>query len=98
MADLDDFEKKFDKALEEADAEFNSKYAEELEALKSLSSEDLKVITPDATSEDIDQLIETVKSATARNESNAALADRIRGIGDIAVSLAKKAPSLAAIL
>ena len=98
MADLDDFEKKFDKALEEADAEFNSKYARDLEALKGLSSEDLKAITPDATSEDIDQLIETVKSATARNESNAVLADRIRGIGDIAVSLAKKIPSLAEIL
>ena len=98
MADLDDFEKEFDKALDEADAEFNAKYADELEGLKGLSPEDLRAITPDATDEDVERLIETVQAATARNESNAALADRIRGLGDVAVSLAKRTPSLAGIL
>lgn len=98
MVDLDDFEKEFDKALDEADAEFDSKYADELGALKSLSPEELKAITPEATTGDIDRLIQAVQEATARNESNAALADRIRGIGDVAVSLAKKVPSLSAIL
>ncbi len=98
MENLDDFEKEFDKALEEADAEFSAKYADELEALKDLSPEDLRAITPDATVEDIDQLIEAVQAASARNESNAALANRIRGMGDIAMSLAKRAPSLATIL
>ena len=98
MVDLDDFEKEFDKALDEADSAFSSKYADELKSLKGLSPEALKAITPDATSDDIDNLIQTVQAATARNESNAALADRIRGLGDVAVSLAKKVPSLAAIL
>ena len=98
MADLDDFEKEFDRALDEADAEFDAKYADELAELKGLSPEELKAITPDATSEDLERLIETVRASTARNESNAVLADRIRGLGEVAVSLAKRAPNLAAIL
>ena len=98
MAELDDFEKEFDKALDEADAEFNAKYADELEGLKGLSPDDLRAITPEATGEDVERLIETVQAAAARNESNAALADRIRGLGEVVVSLAKKTPSLAAIL
>ena len=81
MADLDDFEKEFDKALDEADAEFSAKYADELETLKGLSAEDLRAITPDATGDDVERLIETVQAPTARTESNAALADRIRGVG-----------------
>ena len=60
MADLDYFEKEFDKALDEADAEFDAKYTVELEKLKGLSPEDLMAITPDATSEDVERLIETV--------------------------------------
>ena len=98
MADLDDFERAYGEALDEADAEFNAKYADELEKLKGLSPEDLKAITPDATSEDVERLIETVRDATARNESNAALVDRIRGLGKVAVSLAKRVPNLGAIL
>ena len=98
MADLDDFEREFDKALDEADAEFSAKYADELERLKGLSPEDLRAITPEATGEDVERLIETVQAAMARNESNAVLADRIRGLGDVAVSLAKRTSSLATIL
>ena len=60
MADLDDFEKEFDKPLDKADAEFDAKYTVKLEKLKDLSPEDLRAITPDATSEDVERLIETV--------------------------------------
>ena len=98
MSDLADFEREFDKALKEADAEFDAKYADELAALKGLSPDDLQAISPGATSEDIERLIEAVKAATARNESNAALGERIRGLGDVAVKLARKVPSLSAIV
>ena len=45
-----------------------------------------------------DKLITVVKKSSANNLDSAQLATRIRGLGEVAVAIAKKVPSLAAIL
>jgi hypothetical protein len=43
-------------------------------------------------------LIEVVKEASATNESQAALKKEITKLGEIAIEIAKKVPSLASII
>ena len=43
------------------------------------------------------QLIEVVKEASATNESQAALKEQVLELGEIAVTIAKKVPSLASM-
>ncbi len=78
---------------------FVGQYAGEINALLGLSREEIDAITPDTTDlETYDQLITVVKEASRQNLSQARLATRIKGLGDVAVTIAKKIPSLATIL
>lgn len=77
-------------------AAFNGLYKSEIDKLHGLSKEEIENITTDNTDMEIyAQLIEVVKEASATNESQAALKEQILELGDIAVEIAKKIPSLA---
>ena len=79
-------------------AAFNGSFKSEIDELHGLSKEEIGVITPDNTDMEIyAQLIEVVKEASATNESQAALKEQVLELGEIAVTIAKKVPSLASM-
>ena len=79
-------------------AAFNGSYKSEIDELHGLSKEEIGAITPDNTDMEIyAQLIEVVKEASATNESQAALKKQVLELGGIAVTIAKKIPSLASM-
>lgn len=74
-------------------------YKDEINALHGLSRAEIDEITPGNTDlETYDQLIEIVKEASATNESQAALKEQIIELGEIAVQIAGKVPSLSGLL
>ena len=78
---------------------FLGKYKTELTELQGLSKAEVDAITMDTTdSETYAHLIEIVKEASASNESNAALKERIVALGTTAIKIAKAVPSLAKLL
>lgn len=78
---------------------FIGSYKNEIDKLHELSKEEIDLITPDNTDMEIyAQLIEVVKEASATNESQAALKEQVLELGEIAVQIAKKIPSLASII
>ena len=80
-------------------AAFMGLYKSEIDKLHGLSKEEIDKITPDSTDMEIyAQLIEVVKEASATNESQAALKEQVLELGEIAVEIAKKIPSLASII
>jgi hypothetical protein len=80
-------------------AAFIGLYKNEIDKLHELSKEEIDLITPDNTDMEIyAQLIEVVKEASSTNESQAALKEQIVELGEIAVTIAKKIPSLGALL
>ncbi len=94
-----DFEAEFAAALQESHDAFMGAHKDSLEALSGFSRAEIDAITPGEL--DLiayDQLMTVVKKASAQNMDSAQLATRIRSLGTVAVSIAKKVPSLAAIL
>lgn len=80
-------------------AAFIGLYKTEIDKLHELSKEEIDLITPDTTDLEIyAQLIDIVKEASATNESQAALKEQIVELGAIGIEIAKKIPSLAAII
>ncbi len=80
-------------------AAFMGLYKNEIDKLHELSKEEIDLITPDNTDMEIyAQLIEVVKEASSTNESQAALKEQVLELGEIAVEIAKKIPSLASII
>jgi hypothetical protein len=80
-------------------AAFNGTYKNEIDNLHGLSKEEIDSITTDNTDMEIyGQLIEVVKEASASNETQAALKEQVLELGEIAVKIAKKIPSLASII
>lgn len=99
MSNNDDFANAFENALNTADTQVRGQYATEISGLTGLSDADLKAITPRGKdSPEFQALVQAVQEASARNESNAALVGRIQALGAVAVSIAQKVPSLAALL
>lgn len=99
MTNLDDFEAAFKNALGESDKAFMGDHADALKSLSAMSQSEIGAITPGASDmRQYDKLIAVVRAASARNVSNAELATRIKSLGTVAVSIAGKVPSLAAIL
>ena len=95
----DDFAAAFEAALNESDEAFRGSHAEALKSLTALGKNEIDAITPGPRDmQEYDRLIAVVRTASSRNMSNAALADRIQKLGTVAVSIARKMPSLAAIL
>lgn len=82
-------------------AAFIGLYKNEIDKLHELSKEEIDLITPGNMDMDMEiyaQLIEVVKEASSANESQAALKEQIIELGVIAVTIAKKIPSLRALL
>lgn len=92
----DDFRKRIKKQLEENRKAFEGIYKDGLNELLGLSKADIDKITPDTTDLEIyDGLITVVKEASRINVSQAELKNRIEELGNIAIDIAKKVPSLA---
>ncbi len=86
-------------AMKRADEAFRGQYADEINGLLGLSRDEIDAITPDSTDlQTYDQLTEVVKEASRVNIEQADLVNRIEAMGEVAVSIAKKVPSLAALL
>jgi hypothetical protein len=84
--------------LERAEANrqaFNGVFREQIEQLLGLSRDEIDQITPDATDLEIyDQLITVVKEASSANVSQAELKNRIAELGEVAIKIAKRIPTL----
>ena len=79
---------------------FEGAYKDQLDGLSGLSREEVDRITPnDVTDlETYNELIEIVKEASASNLEQAELVTQIKELGEVAVNIAKRVPSLAALL
>jgi hypothetical protein len=97
--DLNAFEDALDETLERNRSAFKGKYKNELNELTGLSRKEIDQITPDMTDlEKYDELITVVKEASRVNLSQYQLKQHIVKLGDVAVKIAKRVPSLAAII
>jgi hypothetical protein len=86
-------------AIRAADEAFQGEYAAELSQLLGLSRDEIDAISPGAADlETYHRLIAVVTEASRANVAQAELSGRIRELGEVAVSIARKIPSLAAIL
>lgn len=96
--DIDAYRKKLQERAEENRKAFEGQYGEEIKGLLGLSREELDRITPGTTDlETYDQLISVVKEASAANIKQAELKSQITKLGNVAVSIAKRVPKLAAL-
>lgn len=90
---------KYDAAFQQADAAFDGQYKTQLQQLLGLSKEELTAITPSATDMKVyHALIKIVSTASQNNESQAALINNIKQLGQTGIDIAKKVPALAALL
>jgi hypothetical protein len=92
-------ENRFSQLFAEADQAFNGIHKKELDKLQGLSKKEIDAITPGT--EDLrvySVLIKVVEQASRDNLSQAQLIEDIKELGDIAVLIAKKIPSLKALL
>lgn len=97
--DLDGFERDLDTTLKNGRIAFKGKYKDELNALSALSKKEIDAITPGITDlQKYDELITVVKEASRVNLQQAELKKQIIKLGKVAVTIAKRIPSLAAIL
>jgi len=86
---------RFDDLLAEADAAFNGKYKNELNALTGMSKEEIDSVIPGTTDLQIySVLIKVVEKASKDNLTQAELVENIKELGDVAIKIAKKIPSL----
>lgn len=96
--DLEGFEQDLKNTLEQSCNAFNGKYKTELNELAGLSREEIDMITPDLTDlQKYDELITVVKAASAANLAQAELKNQIEKLGTVAVEIAKKIATLAAL-
>jgi hypothetical protein len=94
----EEFKKKMKKKMKENRTTFEGKYREQLNELLGLSKEEIDLITPDITDLEIyANLISLVKEATKANLKQAQLIKQIENLGEIAIQIAKKVPSLAVL-
>jgi transcriptional regulator len=87
---------RFNDLFDEADAAFNATYQEELNQLKGLSPEVIASITPNI--KEYTALVSVVEKASKENISKAQLVENIKGLGKIAVTIAKKIPQFSELL
>jgi hypothetical protein len=93
------FKERLEQRAKKNRAAFTGLYKSEIDKLHGLSREEIDAITPDNKDMEIyAQLIEVVKEASATNESQAALKEQIIELGDIAIEIANKIPSLASVI
>lgn len=96
--DLEAFEEDLDATLERGREAFKGKYKTQLNELAGLSRTEIDAITPDITDlQKYDELITVVKEASRVNLAQAQLKEQIEKLGVVAVKIAKRVPSLAAL-
>ena len=96
---IEEFKRKLKEKMAENREAFEGGYKEQLNDLMGLSKSEVDEVTPDNTDMEIyDQLITVVKEASRVNLSQAQLKQRIEELGAIAVRIAEKVPSIAALL
>lgn len=96
--DMEAYRKKLRERAEANRRAFEGIYREEIEGLLGLSREELDRITADSTDiETYDQLITVVKEASADNIAQADLKSHIKELGEVAITIAKRVPKLAAL-
>ncbi len=97
--DIEEFKRKLREKMAENRKAFEGEYKDQLNDLMGLSKEEIDAITSDNTDMEIyDQLITVVKEASRVNLSQAQLKQRIEELGDIAIKIAGKVPSLATLV
>ena len=97
--DIEEFKRMLREKTAKNRKEFEGEYKDVLNDLMGLAKEDIDAITPDTTDMEIyAQLITVVEDASRVNLSQAQLKQRIQALGDIALKIAKKVPSLAKVL
>lgn len=97
--DLDAFEADLKETLKTNGDILRGKYAKQINQLLGLSRVEIDAITPGTTDlKKYDELIVVVKEATRVNLAQAELKRQIEKLGSVAVKIAKKVPTLAAIL
>ncbi len=97
--DLEGFERDLDTTLKNSRDAFQGKYKNELNTLSALSKEEIDAITSGITDlQKYDELIAVVKEASRVNLQQAELKKQIIKLGEVAVTIAKRIPSLSAIL
>lgn len=93
------FRRRLNRELEVSEIAFNGEYSDELKHLSGLSKDEIGAITPDDLDlQKYDELIVLVKEASRVNLEQAKLAEEIKKLGDVAVTIAKKVPALATLL
>ena len=96
---IEEFKRKLREKMAENRQSFEGEYKDQLNDLMGLSKSEIDSITPDNTDMEIyDQLITVVKEASRVNLSQAQLKQNIEELGAIAVKIAKKVPSLVALI
>lgn len=97
--DIEEFKRKLREKMAENRQAFEGEYGEQLTDLMGLSKSQVDAITADTTDMQVyDQLITVVKEASRVNLAQAELKQRIEELGAVAVEIAKKVPSLAALI
>ena len=96
--DIEKFKRRLREKMAENRKAFEGKYKDEINALMGLSKSEIDSITPDLTDLEIyDQLITVVKEASRVNLAQAELKSRIEELGEIAIKIAEKVPTLASM-
>ena len=96
---LDDMFAEMERAADRAEKALEGQFSEFYKGLRNLTPEEIDSITPDTTDQkEYERLIALVQEATARNLNQAELVEGIKGLGNVAISIAKKVPSLSALL
>lgn len=99
MVDMVAFKKDLENDLKHGREAFEGEYANEINELLGLSQAEIDAIVPGALDlQKYNELITVVKQASRHNLSQAELAGRIRALGTVAVTIAKKSAKLAALL
>lgn len=97
--DIEEFKRQLKDKMAENRAAFEGEYKEQLDQLMGLSRAEIDAIIPGNTDLLIyDQLITVVKEASRVNLTQAQLKERIEDLGEIALKIAEKVPTLAALV
>jgi hypothetical protein len=97
--DLIAFEQGLRRTLQDGEAAFNGIYKRQLNDLAGLSRAEIDAIVPGTTDlATYDKLITVVKEASRGNLAQAQLKSQILKLGDLAVAIAQRVPSVAGLL
>lgn len=94
-----DKKNKYVDRFKEADKAFNNEFTDRLDKLKGLSQKEVEMATPGTAEHAVYQkLVKLVEKAISDNLSQAELITNIQGLGEVAVKVASKIPTFAALL